>query len=99
MEKQCHWARQDRDDRVAWADANLTDIGIGQAQLAGNTWRQQMMRGMPMPQTYYTSPLRRCLKTAELTFGYVAVPASRPFIPTVKEVRPFLNAKSFQTQC
>lgn len=40
---------------------------------------------MPAPQGYYASPLSRCLVTANLTFGDVALPAARPFVPTVKE--------------
>lgn len=87
MKEQCYWARQDGDDRLTWRDANLTKLGIEQAEAASAAWRKQIKLGMPAPQTYYTSPLRRCLDTAELMFGKLALPSSRPFIPTVKEVR------------
>jgi broad specificity phosphatase PhoE len=40
---------------------------------------------MPAPQSYYTSPLSRCLTTANITFAGLSLPASRPFVPTVKE--------------
>lgn len=40
---------------------------------------------MPAPQSYYTSPLSRCLVTANITFADLSLPASRPFAPTVKE--------------
>jgi broad specificity phosphatase PhoE len=40
---------------------------------------------MPAPQSYYSSPLSRCLITANITFSDLPLPAKRPFVPVVKE--------------
>jgi broad specificity phosphatase PhoE len=39
-----------------------------------------------LPQTYYTSPLTRCLQTANLTFSGLPLPEESPFIPIIKEL-------------
>jgi broad specificity phosphatase PhoE len=41
---------------------------------------------IPMPQSYYTSPLSRCLETAKLTFTGLELPSRHPFIPEIKEL-------------
>jgi len=72
---------------MTWADAHLTENGIGQAKLVNAFWRRQISdQRTPIPQTYYTSPLRRCLATANVSFLGLKLPADRPFIPVVKEV-------------
>jgi broad specificity phosphatase PhoE len=38
------------------------------------------------PESYYTSPLSRCLSTANLTFFGLDLPRKHPFVPTVKEL-------------
>ena len=40
---------------------------------------------MPPPEKYYSSPLYRCLQTANLTFSSLDVPPDRSFKPLVKE--------------
>lgn len=40
---------------------------------------------MPHFESYYVSPLTRCLQTANYTFGGIDVPVEHPFIPTIKE--------------
>ena len=45
-----------------------------------------MKHGIPLPQRYYVSPLRRCLDTAELTFGGLPLTKERQFKATVKEL-------------
>jgi broad specificity phosphatase PhoE len=40
---------------------------------------------LPFFDSYYTSPLSRCLETARVTFESQDLPADKPFIPTVKE--------------
>lgn len=39
-----------------------------------------------VPQSYYTSPLTRCLRTANLTFNGLTLPKKYPFAPTIKEL-------------
>ena len=44
------------------------------------------MEKIQVPQSYYTSPLSRCLQTANITFSGLNLPVYYPFIPTVKEL-------------
>ena len=39
-----------------------------------------------MPESYYTSPLDRCLSTAHITFNGLDLPAQQPCVPEVKEL-------------
>lgn len=68
-------------------DAELTDAGVLQAQIANNYWKDRIeVEKIPKPQSYYTSPLKRCLATANVTFGDLDLPVYYPFKPTVKEL-------------
>ena len=40
---------------------------------------------MPYFESYYVSPLARCLYTANITFGTLDLPHKQKFIPTIKE--------------
>lgn len=72
---------------MTWADAELTDTGIQQAETANNFWRSALNNsGISPPETYYVSPLNRCLETARVTFSGLDLPKSQPFIPTIKEL-------------
>ena len=68
-----------------WEDAALDSNGIAQTLIAHNFWQHEInVQKIPTPQSYYSSPLTRCLATANLTFtGLTGL--GRPFIPTVKE--------------
>ena len=73
---------------VTWADAHLTPQGIDEASQNGAYWAQQLAieGGVPAPNSYYVSPLFRCLQTANLTFGGLNLPSgAAPFVPTTKE--------------
>ena len=41
---------------------------------------------IPVPESYYTSPLDRCLSTANITFNGLKLPAQQPCVPEVKEL-------------
>lgn len=41
---------------------------------------------MRVPEKFYTSPLDRCLATANVTFDGLQLPAQQPCIPEVKEL-------------
>jgi broad specificity phosphatase PhoE len=41
---------------------------------------------MPLPQSYYVSPLDRALHTSQLTFSSLPTPPEHPFTPVVKEL-------------
>lgn len=81
----CYWSLQNGDSNLTWFDAHLTTAGIKQAQVANGAWEKQIERKVPFPQSFYVSPLHRCLATAEITFkGLNATPV--PFRPVVKEL-------------
>ena len=83
---QCYWSLQDGNETSTWADALLTPVGEGQAKKANDFWRSQMKdQKIPTPESYYTSPLLRCLATASITFSGLDLPKEHPFIPTIKE--------------
>lgn len=85
--KQCYWSLKDGNDTVVWADANLTPKGIAQAQIANRFWASEIsIEKIPTPESYYTSPLTRCLVTANITFSGLKLPSRYPFIPEVKEL-------------
>jgi hypothetical protein len=57
-----------------------------QALIANAFWASEIKtQKIPIPETYYTSPLSRCLGTANLTFTGLDLPRDRPFVPTIKE--------------
>lgn len=83
----CYWAELKGNGTAYWEDAQLTSAGILQAQIAHNFWQHEMeVQKIPVPGSYYTSPLSRCLATAEITFSGLDLPRRDPFIPTVKEL-------------
>ncbi|KAH7055597.1 phosphoglycerate mutase [Macrophomina phaseolina] len=83
----CYWSLLDGNDTVTWADAHLTQNGINQALVANNFWANALATaGIPAPDSYYVSPLARCLATANLTFTGLDLPAAKPFKPVVKEL-------------
>lgn len=72
---------------VTWFDAKLDPNGIAQAELAHNYWASEFVnQKIQPPQSYYTSPLQRCLETANITFNGLSLPSEYPFIPTIKEL-------------
>ena len=84
---QRYWSKLEGDGTVLWADAHLTDIGIEQAKAVNHFWSlQTKTQKIAMPQKYYTSPLHRCLATANLTFAGLETKSDQPFTPMVKEV-------------
>jgi broad specificity phosphatase PhoE len=84
---QCYWSIRDGNGTVTWADARITENGIAQAQKANAFWASHIIsQKIPVPETYYTSPLTRCLETANVTFFGLDLPSRKPFVPTVKEL-------------
>lgn len=84
---QCYWSKLDGNGTIAWADAHLTDEGVKQALIANSFWATEIAtQKIPVPETYYTSPLDRCLATANITFSGLSLPGRKPFLPVVKEV-------------
>lgn len=87
LQKKCYWSLKDGNDTTTWADAHLTSAGIAQAQKANGFWSHLLTtQSIPAPESYYSSPLTRCLDTANLTFSNLPLPSNSPFIPTIKEL-------------
>lgn len=83
----CYWSEKDGNATVTWADAHLTPLGVQQALAVNEFWKTEIAeQKIPTPQSYYTSPLTRCLATANLTFSGLDLPAFHPFVPEVKEL-------------
>ncbi|MCJ1307616.1 hypothetical protein MMC25_001263 [Agyrium rufum] len=83
----CYYSELDGNGTVVWADAHLTPNGVEQAQVANTFWTHEIAtQKIQTPQSFYTSPLFRCLATANITFTGLALPKKLPFVPTVKEL-------------
>ncbi|CAN9255093.1 unnamed protein product [Alternaria alternata] len=82
----CYWSELDGNGTVTWADAQLTEPGIEQAKVVNTFWKHLIKdEKISPPETFYTSPLHRCLDTAKLNFEGVPLPRKNPFVPVVKE--------------
>jgi len=83
----CYWSEKDGNGTSVWADAHIDAAGIAQAQIAADFWASRItLQKIPLPESYYTSPLTRCLETANVTFSTLDLPRDRPFVPVVKEL-------------
>jgi broad specificity phosphatase PhoE len=86
---QCYYGVFDRDPHVlsiTYLDAHLTPLGIHQAKTVSKFWQNLIStQKMPLPQSYYSSPLTRAMQTAQLTFSGLPLPPSQTFRPVVKE--------------
>lgn len=82
----CYWSELDGNGTATWADAKLTEVGKQQADVVNAFWKHLIKdEKITPPETFYTSPLYRCLNTAKLTFEGVPLPHKKPFVPVVKE--------------
>jgi broad specificity phosphatase PhoE len=80
----CYWSEKDGNGTVTWADAQLTETGVTQAKAVKTFWQHLITdEKIVTPQSYYTSPLYRCLDTARLTFDGLSLKPK--FQPIVKE--------------
>ncbi|KAA8571632.1 hypothetical protein EYC84_001626 [Monilinia fructicola] len=84
----CYWSHLDGDANSTWADSQLAPTGVAQALIANNFWENLITtQKVSPPQSYYVSPLTRCLETCSLTFSNLSIPTSSPpFIPIIKEL-------------
>lgn len=82
----CYYAQEEGNATVTWADAKLTRNGIKQAEDVNKFWAHLISEEkVTPPETYYSSPLYRCLDTAKITFGNLTLPKQSQFKPVVKE--------------
>jgi len=69
------------------ADPRLTPFGEEQARSAHAAWEREILRGLPVPQKFYCSPLTRAIRTLQLTFEGI-LPADLK--PVILEVMSFV---------
>ncbi|KFX89934.1 hypothetical protein V490_06751 [Pseudogymnoascus sp. VKM F-3557] len=78
----CYWSELDGNGTFVWADAKVTPNGVAQAEKAHDFWASQVStQKQSLPESYYTSPMSRCLETAKITFEGLVT----PFKPLIKE--------------
>ncbi|KAI1391601.1 phosphoglycerate mutase-like protein [Hypoxylon trugodes] len=81
-----YWSHEDGDGKVIWADAQLVDKGIRQAQDLAKLWIDEAQKdALPLPGTVYTSPLARCLETTRLAYTPVMARHGRRLQAVIKE--------------
>ncbi|KAF2867154.1 histidine phosphatase superfamily [Massariosphaeria phaeospora] len=76
-----HWAKLPGDGVTTWLDAELTPKGEQQATEISAIWG---MGNIPPPQSVYSSPLRRCLRTTALAFA-PCINSEPATVPVVKD--------------
>lgn len=82
-----YWSKLDGDGELFWDDAHLTDKGKNQAKDNNAFLKRQFdEQKMPYPARYYSSPLYRCLQTANFTYSNIDLPSDKSFKPLIKEM-------------
>jgi broad specificity phosphatase PhoE len=82
----CYWSELDGNATSTWADAELTEQGVQQALDVKNFWQHLIEdEKITPPETYYSSPMYRCLDTARLNFEGLKLPRGSKFKPVIKE--------------
>ena len=82
----CYWSLLNGNETSEWADAQLTPLGISSAETANRFWNHSIeVARISLPQSYYVSPMQRCLQTANITFGNLTLPSQLSFRPVIKE--------------
>ncbi|KAL3449510.1 histidine phosphatase superfamily [Aspergillus insuetus] len=84
----CYYALLTGNGTHTWFDADLTSEGINQATIAHQYWLSQYKtQHIHFPDAYYSSPMTRALKTANITFSALPLGAAgaADFLPEVKE--------------
>ena len=65
-----HWSMLNGDDDITWGpDPRLTPRGEDQALAVNAAWKRQLLDNVPLPQTMYSSPLRRSADTLKITWS------------------------------
>ncbi|KAG8218974.1 histidine phosphatase superfamily [Butyriboletus roseoflavus] len=64
-----YWMRLNGDGELVWGpDPDLTELGVEQAKDAHRAWKTELEYSIPLPEKLYCSPLRRAIKTNQITF-------------------------------
>ncbi|OCH90902.1 phosphoglycerate mutase-like protein [Obba rivulosa] len=83
------FSKQFGDDEITWGpDPLLTPLGIAQAHAARTAWLAELPNGIPLPQLFYCSPLKRALDTWRITFDDGKIlPAGYPNVLIIENLR------------
>ncbi|GAB0138824.1 hypothetical protein EsDP_00007046 [Epichloe bromicola] len=83
----CYWAELEGNGTIPWADALLTPAGFRESEKAKAFYETLYeQQNMPHFESYYSSPLKRCIQTANSTFASLKMPPEHAFVPTIKEL-------------
>ncbi|RGP66990.1 phosphomutase pmu1 [Fusarium longipes] len=83
----CYWGVLSGNATATWEDALLTPAGLAESHKANAYFKSRFQdEGMPFFDSYYASPLARCVQTAHETFKGIKFPKNKPFVPVVKEL-------------
>ncbi|CAG7558873.1 unnamed protein product [Fusarium equiseti] len=83
----CYWGVQSGNATATWEDPLLTPAGLSECYKANAYFKSRYeSEGMPFFESYYASPLARCMQTAHYTFDGIKLPKNKPFVPIVKEL-------------
>ena len=64
-----HWSKLNGDGEIVWGpDPLLTHLGELQAEEAHEAWKKELPHGVPLPEKFFSSPLKRALDTWKITF-------------------------------
>ena len=58
----------------------LDAVGIGQAQAVNRGWKEQIKANVPLPQTLYSSPMRRSAQTLNITWSDILLDKQKPYV-------------------
>ncbi|KZS97486.1 phosphoglycerate mutase-like protein [Sistotremastrum niveocremeum HHB9708] len=80
-------ARENGDDEITWGpDPLLTSLGEQQAASLNEAWKIALKDGMPSPEKWFCSPMRRTASTLEITFRGLLPDGVKPlFIENIRE--------------
>lgn len=81
----CYWQMQEGNGTMEWYDAELTANGQKQIESLSEAWKEQLYtNGAPFPQSFYVSPMRRCLQTYNDTWSSITNQSDK-YVPVIKE--------------
>ncbi|KAG8829042.1 hypothetical protein FRC17_007181 [Serendipita sp. 399] len=65
-----YWSKLNGDGELVWGpDPDITPLGIEQATSINKMWREELPKGIPLPESMYTSPFRRAIHTQTISFA------------------------------
>lgn len=80
----CYWSLLTTDGNITWGpDALLDSTGIAQAEAVNAGWKQQIQDSIPLPETLYSSPMRRSASTLNITWSDILL--NQGYVPYIKE--------------